>query len=39
MEDIIISIEWIEKSKNGEVLNTPFIIPTIGSRHYYKFGS
>lgn len=38
-EDIIITIEWIEHSKDGNKLNLPIIIPSFGSTHYYKFGS
>ncbi len=38
-QDIIIAIEWIEKSDDGKVLNMPFIAPSIGSIHYYKSGS
>ena len=38
-QDIIIAVEWIEKSDDGEVLNMPFIAPSIGSTHYYKSGS
>jgi len=39
-EDVIISIEWVEHSKNnGAKLSLPIIIPSLFSTHYYKFGS
>ena len=38
-QDIVISIEWIEKSDDGKILNMPMIAPSIGSTHYYKSGS
>ncbi len=38
-QDIIITVEWIEKSDDGEILNMPIIVPSFGSTHYYKFGS
>lgn len=38
-EDIIVTVEWIEHSANGNKLNLPIIIPSFGSTHYYKFGS
>lgn len=38
-EDIVITVEWIEHSKNGNKLNLPIIIPSFSSTHYYKLGS
>ncbi|WP_294962068.1 carboxypeptidase-like regulatory domain-containing protein [uncultured Flavobacterium sp.] len=38
-EDIIITVQWIEHSPDGNKLNLPIIIPSFGSTHYYKFGS
>jgi hypothetical protein len=38
-EDIIIAVEWIEHSKNGNKLNLPIIVPSLGSTHFYKFGT
>lgn len=38
-EDIIVSVEWIEHSENGDTLNLPIIIPSFSSTHYYKLGS
>jgi hypothetical protein len=38
-EDIIVAVEWIEHSEEGNLLNLPIIIPSFGSTHYYKFGS
>lgn len=38
-EDIIVTVEWLEGSKDGSRLNLPIIIPSLGSTHYYKFGS
>ncbi|MCF6307417.1 MAG: carboxypeptidase-like regulatory domain-containing protein [Flavobacteriaceae bacterium] len=38
-QDIIISVEWVEKSDEGKFLNMPMIAPSIGSTHYYKSGS
>jgi hypothetical protein len=38
-EDVIVTVEWLEGSKEGSRLNLPIIIPSFGSIHYYKFGS
>lgn len=38
-EDVIVTVEWLEGSKDGNRLNLPIIIPSFGSTHYYKFGS
>jgi len=38
-ENIIITVEWIDHSEKGDKLNLPMIIPSLGSTHYYKFGS
>lgn len=38
-DDVIITVEWIEHSENGNKLNLPIIIPSFGSTHFYKFGS
>jgi len=38
-ENIIITVEWIECSEKGNKLSLPIIIPSLGSNHYYKFGS
>ena len=38
-ENIIITVEWIEHSVKGNKLSLPIIIPSLGSTHYYKFGS
>ncbi|MFV5701049.1 carboxypeptidase-like regulatory domain-containing protein [Flavobacterium sp. XS2P12] len=38
-EDIIITVEWIDHSTDGNRLDLPIIIPSFGSTHYYKFGS
>ena len=38
-EDIIVTVEWVEHSNDGNKLNLPIIIPSFGSTHYYKFGS
>jgi hypothetical protein len=38
-ENIIITVEWIEHSEKGDKLNLPIIIPSFGSKHYYKFGA
>lgn len=38
-ENIIITVEWIEHSQKGNKLSLPIIIPSLGSTHYYKFGS
>lgn len=38
-EDVIVTVEWLEGSKDGNKLNLPIIIPSFGSTHYYKFGS
>jgi len=38
-QDIIITIEWINTSKDGNKLSLPIIIPSISSTHYYKYGT
>jgi len=38
-EDIIISVEWIEASNDGDRLSLPLSVPSFGSVHYYKFSS
>lgn len=38
-EDVIISVQWIKHSNDGNTLNLPVILPSLGSTHYYKFGS
>ncbi|MBF4466834.1 carboxypeptidase-like regulatory domain-containing protein [Flavobacterium sp. LC2016-12] len=38
-QDVVITVEWIEHSNDGNKLNLPMIIPSFGSIHYYKFGS
>ncbi len=38
-QDIIVTVEWIEGSKSGNKLSLPIIIPSLGSVHYYKFGT
>lgn len=38
-EDIIVGIEWIEHSKNGKNLSLPMIVPSLGSTHFYRYGS
>lgn len=38
-ENIVVGIEWIEHSKNGSKLSLPMIVPSIGSTHFYRYGS
>ncbi len=38
-QDIILTVEWIEYSNEGNKLSLPIIIPSFSSTHYYKFGS
>jgi hypothetical protein len=38
-EDIIVTVEWIDHSNDGNRLDLPIIIPSFGATHYYKFGS
>lgn len=38
-QNIIISVEWISSSGDGNALHVPIIIPSFNSTHYYKFGS
>ncbi|MCF6213489.1 MAG: carboxypeptidase-like regulatory domain-containing protein [Flavobacteriaceae bacterium] len=38
-QDIIITVEWINTSKDGNKLSLPIIIPSISSTHYYKYGA
>jgi len=36
---VIVGVEWIGHSKNGKYLTLPITIPSIGSVHFYKYGS
>jgi ribosome biogenesis protein Nip4 len=38
-EDVIVGIEWIEHSENGKNLSLPMIVPSLGSTHFYRYGS
>ncbi|WP_158612035.1 carboxypeptidase-like regulatory domain-containing protein [Paenimyroides tangerinum] len=38
-EDIAVCVQWVKYSGNGNILNLPMIAPSLGSIHYYKFGS
>ena len=38
-ENIVVGIEWIEHSKEGSKLSLPIIIPSLGSTHFYRYGS
>ena len=38
-EDVIVAVQWIKHTGNGNTLNLPVIFPSLGSTHYYKFGS
>ena len=38
-DDVIVGAEWVEHSANGKRLSLPIIVPSIGSTHYYKYGS
>ncbi|AUS06521.1 carboxypeptidase-like regulatory domain-containing protein [Pseudotamlana carrageenivorans] len=38
-ENIIITVEWIEGSEDGNKLSLPMLIPSFSSVHYYKYGS
>lgn len=35
-ENVIITIEWIEASKEGGILSLPILVPSLNSIHYYK---
>lgn len=35
-DDVIVTIEWIEASKTGDVLSLPLLVPSFNSVHYYK---
>lgn len=37
--NVAVCVEWIEHSKKGRKLSLPMIIPSLGSIHFYKFGS
>jgi len=37
--DIVVGIEWIDKSKKGTSLSLPIMMPFPGLVHYYKFGA
>lgn len=37
-EDVVISLEWIEHSQKGRVLQLPITIPSFAT-HFYKYGS
>ena len=38
-QNIIITVEWVESSKDGNKLSLPMLIPSFSSVHYYKYGS
>lgn len=38
-QNIIITVEWIEGSEDGNKLSLPMLIPSFSSVHYYKYGS
>ena len=35
-QDVAITIEWVEGSKNGNILSLPLLIPSFNSIHYFK---
>lgn len=37
-EDVIISLEWIEHSQKGQILQLPITMPVFAT-HFYKYGS
>jgi len=37
-EDIVITVQWVAKSKQGNTLSLPIYMPVTGI-HYYKYGS
>jgi len=38
-QNFIVSIEWVYHSKKGNRLRMPINLPSIGSTHYYRYGS
>lgn len=38
-DDIVASVEWIAAETGGNRLNIPITVPSIGNKHYYKYGS
>jgi len=36
---VVVGVEWIGHSKNGKSLTLPITIPSVGSVHFYKYGS
>lgn len=38
-EDIIVTVEWIKASENGDKLSLPILIPSFSSVHFYKYGT
>lgn len=38
-KSVVVGVEWIHHSKNGKSLRLPISVPSIGSVHFYKFGS
>ena len=36
---VIVGVEWIGHSKNGKYLTLPITVPSVGSVHFYKYGS
>ena len=38
-ENVVVAIEWIAADKGGSRLNIPINMPSLGSTHYYKYGS
>lgn len=37
--DFIATIQWVDSSSDGTSLAMPLLMPAIGVKHYYKFGS
>ncbi len=38
-QSVVVGIEWIYHSKNGRFLTLPISVPSVGSVHFYKYGS
>ena len=36
---VVVGVEWIGHSKNGKYLTLPITVPSVGSVHFYKYGS
>lgn len=38
-DNVIITLEWIYGTEGGKYFGLPIIVPSVGSTHFYRFGS